>query len=129
MNRSLVRALQFTLAIAVAVILHLATTQRSYPVVEDVNDKLNHVLAFAVLAGLTDFSFPGSRFGAAKVLALLGFGLLIEVVQYFLPYRESSMLDWLADALGVAAYVLCIPLLRRLPGLRRRWEAPGRVVG
>lgn len=126
MNRAVLRVLRIALAIAVLAILHLATTQRSYPVVEDLNDKVSHVLAFAALALLADFSFPARRFGAGKVVALLAFGLLIEVVQYFLPYRQSSVFDWLADAVGIAAYALCIPLLRRLPVLRQRWDpVPG----
>ncbi len=121
-NRSLIVLLRIALAVAIVVVLHLATTPRSYPVIQDLNDKLSHVLAFAVLAGLADFSFPQGRFGMAKISALLAFGLLIEVVQYFLPYRESSVFDWMADAVGIAAYALCLPLLRRIPGLRRRWE-------
>ncbi len=122
MNRSIVLSLRTALAIAVVAILHLATTQRSYPGVEDLNDKVSHVLAFAGLALLSDFSFPARRFGT-KVIGLLAFGLLIEVVQYFLPYRESSVFDWLADAIGIAAYAVCIPLLRHVPVLRQRWDA------
>ncbi len=122
MNRTTVLALRVALAVAVIAILHLATTQRNYPVIEDVNDKVSHVLAFAALALLADFSFPRNRFGFAKVASLLAFGLLIEVVQYFLPYRESSVFDWIADAVGVGIYVLFIPLLRRLPYVRGRWR-------
>jgi hypothetical protein len=36
-------------------------------------------------------------------------------VQYFLPYRESSVFDLLADAVGESLYIASIPLLRRMP--------------
>ena len=57
----------------------------------------------------------------AKILWLLGYGVMIEVVQYFLPNREASTLDVVADSVGIALYMLSIPLLKRLPGFRQRW--------
>lgn len=85
-------------------------------------DKLNHAVAFYVLALLVDFSTPRVRFGAAKLLALMAYGVGIEAVQHFLPYREASWEDLLADAVGVLAYLLSVPLLARLPLLRARWR-------
>jgi hypothetical protein len=43
-------------------------------------------------------------------------------VQYFLPFRQFSLLDLAVDALGLAAYALLRPLCRRLPILRERWQ-------
>jgi hypothetical protein len=92
-------------------------------------DKLGHLLAFLLLAWLADFAFPRLSFGIEKILPLLGFGLLIELVQQQLPYRQFSWLDWMADGLGIAAYLLMVPLLQRLPLLSIRWSrrfpAPG----
>lgn len=110
------------LIVAVITILHLATTPLHYPVVEDVNDKASHVLAFFGLALLLDFSFPASPLDWRKILALLAFGLLIETIQYYLPYRTFSLLDWAADGLGIFVYGLALPGLRYLPVLRRRWK-------
>jgi VanZ family protein len=78
--------------------------------------------AFLVLAALLDFSLPRQEFTLAKAGALLGYGLLIEIVQYFLPFRQFSLLDLAVDALGLAAYALLRPLCRRLPILRERWQ-------
>ena len=94
----------------------------NYPVVENMNDKVNHILAFYVLGFLADFSFPGKRFGLSKVLTILGYGLLIEVIQYFLPYRSFSLYDLAADTAGLAIYWLSLPALKHLPLLRRRWN-------
>lgn len=85
-------------------------------------DKFNHAAAFYVLALLVDFSTPSIRFGAAKLAVLIAYGAGIETMQYFLPYREASWADLFADAVGVFAYLLSVPLLARLPLLRARWR-------
>jgi VanZ family protein len=116
---ALTAAARASLAVTVAAVLYLATTDRSFPVIELVWDKAKHASAFAVLALLLDFSFPATRFGTAKIAALLGFGILIEVIQYFLPYRDASALDVGADSVGIALYALCLPLLLRARVLQR----------
>jgi VanZ family protein len=113
---------RLALTVALIVVMHLATTQMNYPVVENMNDKVNHILAFYVLGFLADFSFPRKKLGFSKVLPLLGFGLFIEVIQYFLPYRSFSLYDLAADAAGLAVYWLSLPALKHLPLLRRRWN-------
>lgn len=124
MDRERLTTFGFRIALIVAIVtvLYLAITPLPVPVVEDVNDKASHVLAFFGLALLLDFSFPDRGLDARKVLALLAFGLLIEVIQYHLPYRTFSLLDWAADGLGIVAYRLALPGLRYLPVLKRRWE-------
>ena len=122
--RTLMTLARIGLLVVIAVVSHLAFTDRSYPVVSGLPDKFNHVAAFAVLALLADYSFPAAGFGAAKVLALAGYGLFIEGVQHFLPWREASFVDFLADGAGIAAYALCIPLLARIPVLRRPKASP-----
>jgi VanZ family protein len=119
--RNLVVAFRLALIAALAVITHLATTRLNYPVVQELNDKLSHIFAFYVLALLTEFSFPKRRFGSSQVLVLMGYGLLIEIVQYFLPYRTFSLYDWAADGIGLAIYWFSRPALRHVPMLRRRW--------
>ncbi len=110
------------LLLAVCLIGYLAFTPVVHSGAVQVWDKLNHAAAFYVLALLLDFSQPRMRFGAAKGLALLAYGVTIEAVQYFLPYREASVGDLLADAIGVFAYLCSIPLLARIPLLSRRWR-------
>ena len=106
------------------VVSYLATAQIDSPQLNQVNDKLLHLLAFGALALLLDFSFPQSGFGLRKAFALLGYGVLIEAVQYFLPNREFTFYDVLADAAGIALYRLGLPLTMHLPLLARRWQ-PG----
>jgi len=113
---------RITLLVIVALVSHLAITERTYPGVESLNDKVSHILAFGALALSADFSFPRRQFVPGTALALLGYGVLIEVVQYFLPYRDCSALDVLADSVGIAAYALGFPLLRHIPLLRHLWS-------
>ncbi|USF87448.1 VanZ family protein [Candidatus Endoriftia persephone] len=107
------------LMLALLAITHLATTSIDYPMVSSVWDKLEHSSAFLCLALLSDFSFPHSRWDRRKWLPLLGYGLLIELIQHFLPDRHFSLLDLGADAIGLLVYPLLLPLLLRLPLLSR----------
>jgi len=114
---------RFTLVATFLIITSLATTHIQYPVIEDIHDKAGHLLAFYVLALLTDFSFPGSRLNLPKTALLLGYGLLIEIIQYFLPGRLCSVYDLTADALGIMIYWGSFPALKYVPLLRRRWKS------
>ena len=72
------------------------------------NDKFEHVAAFAVLAWLACAAYPRAQRWQQVFARLLCYGLLIECVQYWLPWREFSLLDLAADALGLGI-VLVLP--------------------
>jgi VanZ family protein len=112
---------RIALVAAVAAITWLALTA-AQPAMPSGGDKLAHAAAFLTLALLADFAFPAAGFGTPKVLSLLAFGLALELLQATLEHREGSVTDWVADVAGIAGYRLLIPLLRRLPGTRRRWD-------
>ena len=108
------------LVITIIVTMYLATTQQEFQIIDDINDKVKHILAFSVLAFLADFSTPGFRFNMRKALVVLGYGLLIEVIQYFLPYRDASVFDLAADSIGIAVYAFSKPMISRLTFLQGR---------
>jgi len=122
LSRTSIIVFRVMLVVSLMLIIYLATTELTHPLMMSVNDKLGHVLAFVILAFFMDFSFPASSFNLSKILPLLAYGLLIEVIQYFLPYRMFSLLDMLADGSGLVIYVLLIPILRHVPILRLRWS-------
>ena len=95
------------LVVLVVVISYLAIIPAPPREIDTGWDKLNHVMAFTALALTGRFAFPGSlgRW-ASLVLALLAFGGLIEVVQYFIPGRDSEWNDLAADSVGIAAGAL-----------------------
>ena len=104
------------------VISYLAFTPRRFPIIERTWDKLDHFAAFFALALATDFSFPRLKYGIVKILPLLAYGVLIEIIQHFLPYRDFDLRDVVADAVGLFGYAASLPLVRRLPVLSRRWS-------
>ena len=100
-------AFRTLLVTSLLVISYLAFVPKEYPPALSVSDKLNHVAAFLALAFLTDFSFPKIRNILRKTWPLLVYGVGIEIVQIFLPFRHFSLLDVLADAAGLLVYSLC----------------------
>jgi VanZ family protein len=114
--------IRVVLIIALLAISFLATTHRTIPIAGEMNDKVNHVMAFFMLALLVDLSFPAWTL-RTKVLILLAYGLSIEITQYFLPYRSCSLFDLGADAVGLALYGICQPAFGAVPFLRKGPEA------
>lgn len=100
------------LILALAANTYLTTTELS-PTLAQVNDKLGHILAYFSLALLADAAFPGSGFGWRKWLPLMLYGLLIEIIQHQLPYRQFSLLDLLANGGGLVLYGVVAVLARR----------------
>lgn len=118
-----IACLRIVLLIALVVITYLAVTPPQYTHAAHLNDKLQHFAAFYALALLMDFSFPARRFDKMKLGFLLSYGLAIEMIQYFIPYRTFSWLDFAADTLGIMFFMLSIPLLLRIPLLSWRRAA------
>ncbi|MFD2231654.1 VanZ family protein [Alkalimarinus sediminis] len=100
--------------VVVSAIFYLATTSVDHKVQSTFNDKFNHLIAFGVLSFLCHIAFqthPSIRWA----IALFGYGLFIELVQYFLPYREFSLLDLATDLLGIVLYLIIFhPVFNRL---------------
>jgi VanZ family protein len=72
-----------------------------------VNDKVLHALEYAGLGGLCYRAFrwgtSGSMAARAVFFSILTaslYGVTDEVHQLFVPFRESSWQDWLADVTG-----------------------------
>lgn len=111
---------RLALGINILAITWLATTGQDMPAAASSWDKANHFIAFLVLSALLDFSLPHWPFAGRKILLLLGYGLILELVQYFLPLRHFSVADVLADGVGIIVYISLLPLLRR--SFLQRWR-------
>jgi VanZ family protein len=90
---------------AIIAISYLATTSVEHKIQSSFNDKFNHLIAFVVLSFLAHIAYPKMQ-KFKWVSALFFYGLLIEVVQYFLPYREFSLFDLATDSLGIIGYLI-----------------------
>lgn len=70
-------------------------------------DKSNHLLAFGTLAFAGAWAvWPRPRQWGWLVLALIGYGIGIEIAQSFLPPREADWHDVVADTVGIAVGLL-----------------------
>ncbi len=76
---------------------------------KDVSDKVLHAVEYGILAVLCFRAFRWAAGPAvarqavvAAIVAASVYGVTDEVHQFFVPFRESSWLDWLADTAGAA---------------------------
>ncbi|MDI9244070.1 VanZ family protein [Marinobacter sp. CHS3-4] len=96
---------QGILCLSTLVIIYLATTSEPHPIPSSASDKVNHFIAFLQLTIVTRLAWPElSRYWVA--LGVMSFGLGIEITQSQLPYRDFSLLDLAADAVGTGIGLL-----------------------
>ena len=62
--------------------------------------EINHFIAYATFAFCGLSAYRGSKIGRF-LLFFVGYGLFLEWMQGFVPGREQSLLDALANTLGV----------------------------
>ena len=96
-NQKLFRLL---LLICVAAIEYLATTTMHIEIVESMWDKSNHFIAFFTLYILLSLAYRDFT-TLLKIALLLAFGLQIEIVQHFIEGRFFSLMDVVADSIGI----------------------------
>ena len=101
---------QIIFLISIVAIEYLATTSLVIKPIENSWDKANHFIAFFTLYVALSLGYPKLEV-VKKVALLLAFGLQIEIVQYFLPNREFSLLDVFADAVGIVLGIVFIKAL------------------
>jgi VanZ family protein len=98
---------------AALLVLLLSVIRIDHALTGDFGDKIEHALGYFLLAALAGTGHAGSRAEIPLMIGLIAFGLFIECLQWWLPWREFSLLDWLADGVGVFAWVTGAWLLRR----------------
>lgn len=76
-------------------------------------DKLYHCAAYGWLALLPMMGFADQRRASSVALSMIILGLLLEVGQYFIPGRMFSLLDIIANALGVILGIFLGNYLRK----------------
>ncbi len=98
------------LAILYAVVIFVLGSLRNTPAaVQEVSDKLEHAVGFALLAWLWCRALvrlsPGSsrlRVGVAAFALSVALGGALELWQGLLGYRSCELMDWVADGVGAA---------------------------
>ena len=92
---------RITFCLAVFSVFVLSVIPHPESITGDMNDKINHVLAFSVLAFLALQGFE-TRIRLI-IVYLAAYGILIELVQFLIPSRRCSFLDFCADLCGIGA--------------------------
>lgn len=91
---------------------YLALTSRHIEIVESFWDKQNHFIAFCTLYVLLSLAYtPLSTRAKSALLLLIGFQ--IEITQYFIPARSFSLMDVVADSVGIVIGVGIYTLYQR----------------
>jgi VanZ family protein len=93
--------------------LSLKSARHSTPI--HLNDKLGHFIAYAVFSfnALVLWRGQSTKFKIIIGLVLVGYGLFMEILQGFVPGREVSGLDLLANSVGVGIGFLLFNRLKR----------------
>ncbi len=75
-------------------------------------DKLLHLLAYGFMAALCFHALRGRRLTQSLIslLIIALFGLIDELVQSLLPYRNASLLDWCFDIAAAMAVIIFLNL-------------------
>jgi VanZ family protein len=109
MLQPIIHSSRILLVISILVISFLATSETN-PISQNfIDDKLLHFLCFAYLTLIFKLTqFIQQDFWLYVIV--LAYGILIEIVQMFLPYRSFELLDIFADFMGI----LCSGLLFKL---------------
>ena len=116
------RQLVFRIALLAAVLLvsYLVFSKPSYPQNIPNLDKVGHIGSFFMLAWLAYLAYRPRWYWI--VLELAFYGMLIEVVQSFLPYRSADVKDFMADMAGVALFYLLLGVWHQVRRSKRVGE-------
>jgi VanZ family protein len=80
-------------------------------------DKIMHFLAYLWLAALPMIGYRRTRKALILCLCMFILGIILEIGQLYVPGRDCSFGDMVANGMGVLVGMVCGNLLK--PGMRR----------
>ena len=104
---------RFLLVISFAAVTFLATQEIILDFQGSINDKAIHLACFFYLATISWLSKIMDKDLWVYVI-VLAYGILIEVVQIYIPYRSFELLDILADFTGILLASFLIKFVKDL---------------
>ena len=102
--------------------MKVATIPLNFPESLQLNDKIIHIIVFFGFALITDLVTSREPFWLWKGLPLIAYGFGIEVLQYLSPDRSFSILDGVADGVGVLLYWFAKQVLYLVEQRRARYS-------
>ena len=83
-----------------------------YPI--NIWDKLVHFLVYAIFVGIAGYAAGSDRNLVRITCGIILYGVLLEVMQSFVPGRSMSALDGVANSLGALGALLIAIWFRKL---------------
>ena len=96
--------------LALSLLFSLAPVSASEPLA--INDKVIHFLSYFALMLALDFSCLSGRYIVSKMVLVLSYSIAIEIAQSYVPGRDMSAYDALANGLGIMAFIAILPLIK-----------------
>jgi VanZ family protein len=91
----------------------MAFTPHSHSDLPQLNDKIQHLLAFGYLTLALRWAHPAWATPQRTFWLLFAYGGFIELLQGIIPRRQSSGWDLLADVIGILVALMGYHLLSR----------------
>jgi VanZ family protein len=82
-------------------------------------DKLAHCLTYAWLAILPFFGSASMRAALTQAFLMVPLGIALELAQRYIPGRDFSVADMIANSVGVALGIIIARYVARCPRLSR----------
>lgn len=92
---------------------YMAFTPSSHPEMPHVSDKIQHLLAFGYLTLALRWAYPVWATPLRTFWLLFAYGASIEILQGFMPRRQSSGRDLMVDVIGILLALAGFHLLSR----------------
>ena len=108
----------FIAGVASIMILSLLP-ERSLPSFE-VSDKLEHLIAYALVALVAGLAFPTQGTMLTLMILLSGLSVILELGQYFVPGRSPEIADAMASSAGACIVLFLLHFLRLALARARR---------
>ncbi|ETW98418.1 MAG: hypothetical protein ETSY2_42850 [Candidatus Entotheonella gemina] len=96
---------------------YMAWTPIDHADISQANDKFMHVLAFGYLTGAFSIAYRHWTTWLRTAGLLFAYAVLIEVVQAFIPNRECSWLDLVADGIAILMALSGLYAINKVAGL------------
>ena len=106
LNKSIYKVIFFIIATALMLYPVMPNDYISslYPV--NLNDKVEHAGVFFILSLLLNRASATRGHRLRNVVVLSLFGVVIELIQHFIPHRSTSLNDALANIAGILIFQL-----------------------
>ncbi len=122
LNKTVYKVLFFVLVFALMMSPVLPDTFTQFIAFLGLNDKGEHFIAFFFLSFLLNRASDTKIHRLRNVFALLSFGMVIELIQLFIPERGASLADFLADLAGILVFQLCFSSYLFLAKRKNRYK-------